>query len=48
MYANLLKNWQDMIYCELPTPEIGAGEALARMRYAGVCGSDITVYDASI
>ena len=45
MYANLLKNWQDMTYCELPIPEIGAGEALVRMKYAGVCGSDITVYD---
>ena len=21
MYANLLKNWQDMTYCELPTPK---------------------------
>lgn len=29
---------------ELPRPEIGEGEALIEITYAGVCGSDITMY----
>ena len=29
---------------ELPTPKIGSGEALIEIVYAGVCGSDITMY----
>jgi len=29
---------------DMPFPEIGAGEALIEIIYAGVCGSDITMY----
>ena len=29
---------------ELPTPKAGSGEALIEIIYAGVCGSDITMY----
>ncbi len=44
MKAALLKKWEDMELLEIEKPQIGEGEALIRMIYAGVCGSDITVY----
>jgi len=44
MKAALLKNWEDMQMCDVDIPEISEGEALIKMNYAGVCGSDITVY----
>ncbi len=47
MKANLLKSWNDMVLCELETPVAGPGEAVIRMHYAGVCGSDISVYTGS-
>ncbi len=31
-------------YEELPTPSVGPGEALVKVAYAGVCGSDVTIY----
>lgn len=44
MKANLLKNWNEMVYTEIEKPTLDVGEALIRMDYAGVCGSDISVY----
>ncbi len=44
MKAALLKTWNDMSVTDVPKPVAGPGEALISMRYAGVCGSDITVY----
>ena len=44
MKANLLKNWNDMIYTDLEKPTAGQGEAVIKVHYAGVCGSDISVY----
>lgn len=32
---------------DISKPEIEEGEALIKMKYAGVCGSDITVYIGS-
>ena len=47
MKAALLENWQKMEVKDIPKPEIEDGEALIKMKYAGVCGSDITVYTGS-
>ena len=44
MKAAVLKNWLDLELCDVPIPEPGPEEALIKVRYAGVCGSDITVY----
>ncbi len=29
---------------DIPVPEIGVGEALIKVKYAGICGSDIAIY----
>lgn len=44
MKAAVLKNWLDLELCDVDIPTPGPGEALIKVRYAGVCGSDITVY----
>lgn len=44
MKAALLKTWENMELVDMPTPTLDEGEALIRVDYAGVCGSDITVY----
>ena len=44
MKANLLKNWNDMVYTDLEKPKAELGEAVIKVHYAGVCGSDISVY----
>ncbi|MBO5218772.1 MAG: alcohol dehydrogenase catalytic domain-containing protein [Clostridia bacterium] len=44
MKAALLKTWENMELLDMEKPAIEAGEALIRVTYAGVCGSDITVY----
>jgi L-gulonate 5-dehydrogenase len=33
-----------MAVCERPRPEPGAGELRVRVRYAGICGSDLHIY----
>lgn len=35
---------QDLRLDEVPTPTYGADEALVRVRYAGICGSDLHVF----
>lgn len=44
MKAAVLKNWLDLELCDIDVPVPGPNEALIKVRYAGVCGSDITVY----
>ncbi len=44
MRAAVLKNWLDMEMVDLPMPVPGKDEALIKIKLAGVCGSDITVY----
>ena len=44
MKSALLKTWETMELVEMEKPTINEGEALIRVDYAGVCGSDITVY----
>lgn len=47
MKAALLENWQKMEVKDISKPDIEDGEALIKIKYAGVCGSDITVYAGS-
>jgi 2-desacetyl-2-hydroxyethyl bacteriochlorophyllide A dehydrogenase len=44
MKACVLDDWQDMSVREIEKPSAGSGEAVIRVIYAGVCGSDVTVY----
>lgn len=44
MKAAVLKNWLDLELCDIPKPVPGDNEALIKIKLAGVCGSDITVY----
>ncbi len=44
MRAAVLKNWLDLEMTDLPIPVPGKNEALIKIKLAGVCGSDITVY----
>ncbi len=44
MKAALLKTWTDMEMKDVEKPQINEKEALLKVIYGGVCGSDITVY----
>ncbi len=44
MKAAVLKNWFDLELTDIPVPTPNEHEALIKIRYAGVCGSDMTVY----
>lgn len=44
MKAAVLKNWLDLELCDIPMPVPSDNEALIKVKLAGVCGSDITVY----
>ena len=44
MKAAVLKNWLDLELCDIPKPVPNDNEALIKVKLAGVCGSDITVY----
>ena len=44
MKACVLSQWEHLEMQEQPLPVPGNGQARVRMLYAGVCGSDITVY----
>lgn len=44
MKAAVLENWEHMSLKELPMPEPAPGQARIKVLYAGVCGSDISVY----
>ncbi len=41
MKAAVLKNWKEMKIEEVETPDIGPDEALIKVVYTGICGSDI-------
>ena len=45
MKAAWLKNWKDVVISDRPVPELGHGEALIKVHYAGICGSDIHVFN---
>lgn len=44
MKANVLEDWEKLEVMEVPSPVPKEGEILIRVLYAGVCGSDVTVY----
>lgn len=44
MKAAVLESWKNLAVKDMEKPVAGPGEAVIKMRYAGVCGSDITVY----
>lgn len=44
MKAAVLKSWLNLELCDIDKPVPNENEALIKVRYAGVCGSDITVY----
>ena len=44
MKAAVLKNWFDLELTDIPVPVPNEYEALIKVRYGGVCGSDMTVY----
>lgn len=44
MRAAVLKNWLDLELTDIPVPVPNENEALIKVKLAGVCGSDITVY----
>ena len=44
MKAAVLKNWLDLELCDIPVPVPEKNEALIKVKLAGVCGSDMTVY----
>lgn len=41
----LLTDWKKVELVDAPIPEPGPGEAVVRIKYAGVCGSDLHVFD---
>lgn len=44
MRANVLTDFQQMELMQLPVPNATKNCAVIKMRYAGVCGSDVTVF----
>ena len=44
MKAAVLKNWLELELTDIPMPVPNENEALIKVKLAGVCGSDITVY----
>lgn len=44
MRANVLVDWEHLEMKEVPKPVPAPGEVLIKVLYAGVCGSDVTVY----
>ncbi|HET9012506.1 MAG TPA: galactitol-1-phosphate 5-dehydrogenase [Gemmatimonadaceae bacterium] len=47
MKALLLSEYRKLSVVDMPVPDVGAGEALVRVRACGICGSDIHGYDGS-
>ena len=44
MKAAVLKDWLNLELTDIPMPVPGPDEALIKVRYGGVCGSDMVVY----
>lgn len=44
MKAAVLNEWEQILYKEVPEPKLQEEEVLIRVKYAGVCGSDVTIY----
>lgn len=44
MKAAVLTEWKKIEYKEVPTPQVGEEECLVKVKYAGVCGSDVHIF----
>lgn len=44
MKAMVLKEWENLEAVEMPIPELKEDEALIKVKYAGVCGSDLHIF----
>jgi len=44
MKAVVLSEWKHLERKDIPKPQPGSGQALLKISYAGICGSDISVY----
>lgn len=47
MKAAYLTEWKKLGVAELPVPQISEGEALIRVTYAGICGSDVHIFEGN-
>lgn len=47
MKAVLYCGKEEIQYADIPRPAIGAGEALIKVAFAGICGSDLFIYSGS-
>lgn len=45
MKAAVVTEWKHVEVQDVPIPEIDEGECLIKVRYAGVCGSDLHIYE---
>ena len=45
MRANVLTDWKVLAMRDVPAPKPGPGQALIEVVYAGICGSDVTVFN---
>jgi len=45
MKAAVLTKWKNIEIQDIPIPEIDEGECLLKVTYAGVCGSDVHIYE---
>ncbi len=45
MKAAWLKDWKKLSFEDRTVPVIGQGDALVRVKYVGICGSDLHVYN---
>lgn len=45
MKASVLTDWKTLELKEVPTPVPGADQVLIHVKYAGVCGSDVNVFN---
>ena len=45
MIKTILKDWKDLQIQEVEMPKIGKEEALIRLIYGGICGTDVHVYN---
>lgn len=44
MKANVLTDWEHLEVKDVPVPELSNDEVLIKVLYAGICGSDVTVF----
>lgn len=45
MKAAILKEWKNIVIQDKDKPNLGPGECLIKVKYAGVCGSDVHIHE---